>query len=228
VGEAITSFFEMEAEGIVLEHDCLPNPSFFNYCNTLLDYYREDDRVMHISGDNFQFGKTYGDASYYFSNMNHIWGFATWRRAWNYYDNSFSKYSEFKRNNRIAKIFPDRRCQRFWNHHLDLVAEGKIITWDAQWSIDIWMRDGLSILPQVNLVSNIGFGELSLNTLDESHRMADIPTHEMGPIKHPSKVEICFEADKFSIYDTFYPTLPKLAYRKIKKLLKQAFQRRPE
>lgn len=220
VGEAISSFFEAESEGIVLEHDCLPHPSFFGFCDRLLEYYRNDDAVMHISGDNFQFGRQYGDGSYYFSNMNHIWGFATWRRAWKYYDNSFSKYPEFKQKNIISKIFPDRRCQAFWTQHLDLVAAGKIVTWDAQWSIDIWMRGGLSIIPQVNLVSNIGFGGLSLNTHDESHRMANIPSKDIGIIQHPSSKNICYEADRFSIYDTFHPTLFTLAKRKLKKLLK--------
>ena len=90
VEQAITWFFEHEENGIILEDDCLPNIDFFLFCEELLQKYQDDDRVFAITGDNFQKGRQYGNASYYFSKYVHVWGWATWRRAWKYYDNDLS------------------------------------------------------------------------------------------------------------------------------------------
>ncbi|MBI3232958.1 MAG: hypothetical protein HYZ42_02780 [Bacteroidetes bacterium] len=220
VGEGITWFFDNEIEGIVLEHDCLPHISFFSYCEQLLEKYRDDERIMHISGDNFQFGKKYGQASYYFSRYNHIWGFATWRRAWKYYDNSFSAYPQFAANNTIQHIFCNKREIAFWENHFRLVHEGKMVTWDAQWTLSMWLQNGLAIIPQVNLVANIGFGELSLNTQNTENRMAAIPTHDIGELIHPEYILPNTTADTWGIYDTFDPPFITLLKRKIKRLLK--------
>ena len=217
VGEAITWFFENEEEGIILEHDCLPHPSFFGYCSELLEKYRNDDRIMHIGGDSFQYGKKYGDDSYYFSRYNHIWGFATWRRAWKYYDNSFSSYTEFVEKDYFKHIFKDKREIDYWKLHFRLLHEGTIVTWDFQWTMNMWMQNSLAIVPQVNLVSNIGFGELSLNTKNTKNRMADVPSFDIGKLKHPSIVMPNTEADTYAVYDTFYPTLWTIGIRKLKR-----------
>nr|MBA3765731.1 glycosyltransferase family 2 protein [Acidobacteriota bacterium] len=78
--------FENVAEAIILEDDCLPHPTFFPFCAELLERHRDDERVMMISGDNFQFGRKRTQYSYYFSRYTHTWGWATWRRAWRYFD----------------------------------------------------------------------------------------------------------------------------------------------
>ena len=79
---SITWFFENVEAGIILEDDCVPHPSFFAFCSELLEKYADDKRIMHVSGNNFQFGKMRGDASYFFSEYTLSWGWATWRRAW--------------------------------------------------------------------------------------------------------------------------------------------------
>ena len=86
VSSAIDWFFENEEQGIILEDDCLPNESFFNFCEQLLNQFKENKEIMHISGNNFQDGITRGDGSFYFSKYNHIWGWATWKRAWKLYN----------------------------------------------------------------------------------------------------------------------------------------------
>jgi hypothetical protein len=220
VGGAISWFFEQEEDGIVLEHDCVPDTTFFSFCETLLDRYKDDERIMHISGDNFQYGKWRGDGSYYFSRYNHIWGFATWRRAWKHYDNSFSDYESFVKNNLIDNIFSKPREKEFWLHHFRLVHEGKIVTWDAQWTMNMWMQNGLAILPNVNLVSNIGFGDKSLNTAGTDHRMAAIPTQSIKEIKHPKYVMPDTEADYYGIIDTFSPRIHNIAFRKLKNIFR--------
>ncbi len=89
----ITWVFESVDRAIILEHDCLPDPSFFRFCDELLEKYKDDERVMHISGNNFQQHNAHFkcEESYYFSRIPHIWGFATWRRAWKYYDVNVSE-----------------------------------------------------------------------------------------------------------------------------------------
>jgi hypothetical protein len=78
--------FEQVEQAIILEDDCLPHPSFLPFCEDLLDKYQDDQRIMTRSGNNFQFGRKRTEYSYYFSRYTLIWGWATWRRAWQHYD----------------------------------------------------------------------------------------------------------------------------------------------
>jgi hypothetical protein len=214
IGHAISWLFETEEQGIILEHDCVPHLSFFNYCETLLKYYEEDERVMHISGDNFQFGRWRGDGSYYFSRFNHIWGFATWKRAWKHYDLTMSHYPAFKEKHRIKEVFASKRAQRIWIDILDRTYSGDIQTWDYQWTFAIWNVNGLAILPNVNLISNVGFDSLALNTTNAKHRLANMPTHEMGNISHPGLMKVDEEADNYAVNDVFNPTMFRFALQK--------------
>jgi hypothetical protein len=96
VSSGLNWVFETVEEAIILEDDCLPHPTFFPFCETLLDYYRHDSRIMNISGENFQFGRQRTQDSYYFSRYNHCWGWASWRRAWNNYDVEMQLWSVIK------------------------------------------------------------------------------------------------------------------------------------
>jgi hypothetical protein len=84
---AINWFFDNVEQGIILEDDCIPSLDFFRFCEELLEYYRDNPKIMHIGGNNYQYGKKWGDASYYFSVYSHIWGWATWGRAWQNFKN---------------------------------------------------------------------------------------------------------------------------------------------
>ncbi|MEK7568566.1 MAG: nucleotide-diphospho-sugar transferase [Patescibacteria group bacterium] len=195
VSSAITWFFDNVEEGIVLEDDCLPDQSFFSFCQELLGKYRNIDKVKMISGDNFQFGKKYGDASYYFSNFPHIWGWATWRRAWREYDIDMKTYPEFKKRNRIAQIFEDKRVQKYWLNLFDRLYDNKIDTWDGQWVYSVYNNNGVVILPNVNLVSNIGFDENATHTKKLDGIFSEIPTGKIGTIVHPASIVVNEEAD---------------------------------
>ncbi|MCG9879667.1 MAG: hypothetical protein MH472_03625 [Bacteroidia bacterium] len=214
IGHAVSWFFETEEQGIILEHDCVPHISFFNFCETLLKHYEHDERVMHISGDNFQFGRWRGDGSYYFSRFNHIWGFATWKRAWKYYDLSMTQYPVFKENNKIKEIFKSKRTQRIWIDILDRTYSGSLQTWDYQWTFAIWNVNGLAILPNINLISNVGFDEMALNTTNSNHRLANMTSYEIGEIQHPSEIKVNLEADNYAVSDVFNPTMFRFALQK--------------
>ncbi|MDP3927572.1 MAG: hypothetical protein Q8R57_00975 [Bacteroidota bacterium] len=214
IGHAVSWLFETEERGIILEHDCVPHLSFFNFCETLLEHYKDDERVMHISGDNFQFGKWRGDGSYYFSRFNHIWGFATWKRAWKQYDLSMSQYPMFREKERIKEIFASKRAQRIWLDILDRTYSGSLQTWDYQWTFAIWNVNGLAILPNVNLISNVGFDSLALNTTNAKHRLANMPSYELGEIKHPSKMNVDVAADNYAVNDVFNPSMFRFALQK--------------
>jgi hypothetical protein len=170
VSTSITWFFEHEEEGIVLEDDCVPDLSFFRFCSELLHHYRADPRVMHISGSNLQFGRRRGRGSYYFSRYPQIWGWASWRRAWSLYD--FSLRPSWQIDN----------------------------TWDTQWLLSIERARGVAIVPNVNLVTNIGFGRDATHTKDML-RAASVAAEEMTfPLVHPELVQVDKAADTFTYY----------------------------
>ena len=195
VSSAIDWFFENVEEGIILEDDCLPSQSFFWFCQELLEYYRNDTRVMHISGDNFQFGRKRGEGSYYFSKYAHVWGWATWRRAWKQYDVHMKNFEKFKKDNKIINIFKTKQQQKYWMRIFKLVYDSKIDTWDYQWAYVCLANIGLCVMPNVNLVSNIGFGQESSHTKSKNTIFSKMKTEEITEIIHPEFVLADQEAD---------------------------------
>lgn len=198
VSSAIDWFFENVEEGIILEDDCLPNQSFFWFCQEMLKYYRNDTRIMHISGDNFQFGRKRGEGSYYFSKYAHVWGWATWKRAWKHYDVDMKNFIKFKIENQIENIFKINQQKKYWMKIFQLVYDGKIDTWDYIWVFFCFINNGLCIMPNKNLVSNIGFSEDALHTKDEKSVFSKIKADEMTKILHPEFLTINREADYFT------------------------------
>ncbi len=203
VSSAITWFFDNVEEGIILEDDCLPDPSFFGFCQELLQYYRNDTRISMISGDNFQNGITRGSASYYFSKHPHIWGWATWRRAWEKYDVNMTTYPLFSKNNQLANIFSDTSEQHYWYRLLDKTFRGEIDTWDYQWFYTVWRQNGLSITPNVNLVSNIGYDSQATRTKKDKKNLANLKTERLDRIIHPKSVAANKDADDYDLISRF-------------------------
>ncbi|MDD4600549.1 hypothetical protein SDC9_13781 [bioreactor metagenome] len=186
-------------EAIILEHDTLPHPSFFRYCQELLTKYRDDERIMTISGCNFQFAKKRTDYSYYFSHCVHCWGWATWRRAWQYYDVSMSLWPEIANGQWLTAILSQDVGLIYWQKIFDLTYHGYINTWDYQWVFNCWSQNGLCILPNVNLVSNIGFSTEGTHTTNTSSQVANLPVQPMNfPLLHPLFMLRNTEADDFT------------------------------
>lgn len=222
VSSALNWFFENVEEGIILEDDCLPHQSFFQYCQELLAYYRNDERIMHISGNNFQNNIVRGDGSYYFSRFSHIWGWASWRRAWAHYDVEMKTWPSFLAQNQIVNVFENKNAQKYFLNALQSVFAGKIDTWDYQWNYALWSQNGLATLPNKNLVSNIGFGQNATHTAIGNNQNANMRTETLNNIIHPVFVSIDKEADDFTFINQFEP--PQNTFVQLKKLVKRALK----
>lgn len=200
VSSAITWFFDNEEEGIILEDDCLPANSFFKFCDELLDKYRADERIRHISGGNFQHGKKWGDTSYYFSTLTHVWGWASWRRVWKDYDKELSGYSEVDAEKALTNLFNEPSIINKWLFIFKELKAGKIDTWDYQYAFLNFFKNGLSIIPNKNLISNIGFGSNATHTVS-ANAWANLPVTEIQEITHPTTIEAQKQADLGTLND---------------------------
>jgi capsular polysaccharide biosynthesis protein len=189
--------FEQVEEAIILEDDCLPHPTFFRYCQELLEKYRNDTRIMMISGDNFQFGRNKTEHSYYFSRYGHIWGWATWRRSWLLFDESMSTWPERRDQKWLEQLLGNEQAAVFWTRIFQGVYDG-FNTWDYIWIFTLWSHNGLTILPNINLISNIGFGSGTHTTMQNSPfanmKIASMPF----PLVHPNLIQQNIEADNFT------------------------------
>jgi hypothetical protein len=198
VSSGLSWVFNNVEEAIILEDDCLPHPSFFYFCEELLVRYRDDERIMAISGDNFQFGQIRTKYSYYFSRYFHCWGWATWRRAWMYYDVDMKLWPEARNSNLLEYILDNRSAVRYWTKIFNDTYLGRIDTWDYQWVFASWLQNTLTVLPAVNLVSNIGFTNQATHT-SSSDKFVKIPAEAMEfPLHHPPYVVRHAEADRFT------------------------------
>ena len=213
--------FDMVEEGIILEDDCLPHLTFFLFCEELLEKYRHDQRVKMISGNNFQFGRKRTDYSYYFSRFNHIWGWASWRRAWKHFDVNMKLWPEIRDGGWLNDWLGDKKSVQYWTQIFEKVYKGKIDTWDYQWTFACWVQNGLSILPNVNLVSNIGFGFDAIHTKGQS-KFNNMKTETMVfPLSHPKYILRDSVADVFTSNSMFSTQpFPIRAINKLKRLLK--------
>lgn len=217
--------FDIVGEGIILEDDCLPHSSFFDFCELLLDRYRYDSRIMSISGQNVQLRNNYPPNSYYFSRYNHCWGWASWKRAWDLYDVDMKIWPEAQVHNILKDILVDERAVRYWSTIFQNAYEKKYNTWDYQWTFSCWIQNGLSIIPNVNLVSNIGFGENSTNTkvsaIDNPY--AELPTKAVSfPLKHLNYVARNARADLITQNEFYDPSFFVRLNRKVKRILLQS------
>lgn len=202
VSSAITWFFDHVEEGIILEDDCLPDLSFFNYCEVLLKKYRNNARIMHIGANNFQKGEKWGFASYYFSIYPHIWGWATWRRAWKLYDVNMVNYEHFTKNLSINKLFKLTEERIYWSDVFDKTIRNQINTWDYQW-VYTCINNGLSITPNVNLIKNIGFTDEGTHTIRIDEKF-ELSTTEITKIVHPLLIRQNKKADLFTFVNIYY------------------------
>jgi GNT-I family len=189
VASGLAWVFNEVEEAIILEDDCVPDPSFFTYCDDLLIRYRDDKRVMAISGDNFEGCTKKRQESYYFSRWFHCWGWATWRRAWKKYDPDILDWPQLSQSDWLADVLTSEQLARYWSRIFDAVYAGLIDTWDYQWMFATWAEHSLTIVPAVNLVSNIGFRADATHTKDGNNARANIPTQSLTfPLVHPPRM----------------------------------------
>ncbi|MDR1490224.1 MAG: class I SAM-dependent methyltransferase [Desulfovibrio sp.] len=206
VSSAVTWFFSQEPEGVILEDDILPHPDFFPFCEELLEKYRDDPKVMHISGDNFQLGITRGVASYYFSRFAHIWGWASWARAWKHFDLSMPGLKHFI-HAELPRVADEPEGLARFRLGLETAAD-TANTWDYPWSYAVLKKGGLCVMPNQNLARNIGFGD-GTNCVCPSIWGAIRP-RSMPEIIHPAEVEQNREADALTLRLQFIPESPEI------------------
>ncbi|PJJ59783.1 nucleotide-diphospho-sugar transferase [Hymenobacter chitinivorans] len=220
VSAAITWFFEHEPEGIILEDDCLPGPDFFPFCQELLARYRHDTRVMHIGGNNYSreagLPQPVDGTSYFFSGHVQSWGWASWRRAWQHYDFRFSLLPALRQQQQLAHLYPSWLERTYWlgkfeQMRLSRGRHSLLDTWDYQWHFTIAANSGLTIVPLVNLVQNIGFGPDATHTLsteDPYHAREAQPLR--FPLRHPATVLRDWPRDEQNFHEFL---VSRLAYK---------------
>ncbi len=206
---AINWFFEQVEEGIILEDDCLPASGFFTFCESMLERYRDNEDVFHISGNNFQMGRNRGEGSYYFSKYTGTWGWATWKRAWNHYQFNMENFENFVNQGKLEKVVQSKGEKEYWMRMFKLTEMMRIDTWDYQWTFTVWDQEALAIFPNTNLVKNIGFMENATHTFDPESLLANIELGEMDANIPPVKIIRDKKADDF-----FYRKVLEVEYKK--------------
>lgn len=190
VSSAIDWFFENEDAGIILEDDCIPNASFLPFCEQLLEHFRDERSVMMISGDNFLFDFPMQPDEYCFLRHSHVWGWATWSRAWKAYDFELLSWPKVRNTSWLLEVCDDHAdAERYWRRIFDDVHSGANDTWDHQWNFAMWLHDGVSVTPGCNLVTNIGFHETATHTPERPTWYANVIHGEAQfPLRHPTSI----------------------------------------
>lgn len=221
VSSGLNWVFEQEETAIILEDDCLPHPSFFPFCEDLLEYYRHDNRIAVISGQNVQMGRKRNNYSYYFSRYNHCWGWASWRRAWEDFDFEMKLWPLVKEEGWLKDILLDDGAVKSWQKLFQSTYEGHINSWAIRWTFSCWVRNYISILSNENLISNIGFGEASTHTKRKKSKFANLPTKAVEfPLKHPPCMIRDSQADALTQKTLYQTNLIANTKKAIAKLIK--------
>jgi hypothetical protein len=197
--------FSQVEEAIFLEEDALPSPTYFSFCEAMLERYRHDERIMAITGCNYVNRDRTND-SYYFSKYFDCWGWALWRRSWQHYDYYMKSWPRFQQSSAIDQIFEDSYEQEYWSGAFErmYVDPQEINTWDIQLQYAIWSQGGLVIVPNKNLIGNIGCNDLDgVHATGKYDPRGDIPVENIDEVKHPEFVIRNREADQH-IFDVIH------------------------
>jgi len=177
----LNQVFEHEESAMILEDECIPHPTFFSFCEDLLQAYQDVPNVMTISGSNLLKGSINIPESYYFSKYMLCWGWATWRRAWHSFDGAMEDLEELEKNDWLSDWLPDSKAEKFWNSLFLRVKSGEINSWAISWIYSIWKVGGFNIHPRCNLVNNLGIYEGGVHS-DAKNRVFDgLETEQMTP-----------------------------------------------
>lgn len=184
-------FSQVDA-AIILEDDCVPDPTFFRFCEEMLQYYRDDTRVMMVTGSNYLTTWKADRQDYHFSNFGSTWGWASWSRAWKYYDGLMKAWGDEEMKARIRDVLADDECYALQARRFDRIYAdpGDRQSWDLPWSFTRLMHSGLTVVPAVNLISNRGFRPDG-TSLTWIHPNANLPTAPMSfPIRFHDSVAV--------------------------------------
>ncbi|MGB5709813.1 MAG: glycosyltransferase family 2 protein, partial [Waterburya sp.] len=198
VSSGLNWVFDLVEDAVIIEDDCIPHPSFFRFCEELLQRYRDDQRIMSIAGSNFQYGRSVTDYSYYYSLYHDCWGWATWRRAWKHFDFEMKLWPKLKETSFLQDQLLDANVAQYWHQKFDLTYELHKDSWFYRWLYSCWVQNGIALVPNINSVSNIGFSAGATHTVEDS-RYANLPVAEIPfPLKHPPFMFPNREADRLN------------------------------
>ena len=200
VSEGLDWVFAQTEEAVILEDDCLPDPSFFRFCDELLERYRADPTVGMICGTNLAPNEIApgDDASYYFSRYCIIWGWATWRRAWRCYDREMKEWPSLGKNGWLNDKVATSTAVNFWRRHFDDCHQQHpdgLNTWDIQLVFAFWRHQMRSIVARKNLVRNLGIGAEATHTRQPLGETASSSSLEF-PLRHPAQTTVHEKADR--------------------------------
>ena len=214
VASGIDWVFSQAEEVIFLEDDCLPDPTFFQFCEELLNYYRDDLRVSQICGVNLQDRSLVNEYSYYFSYINNIWGWASWRNRWvNTYDVNLSSWPSIKNTGLLHDWFSSKQEYKYWSNNFEQAYQGSVNTWDFQWVFTNLLNSRLSIMPNHNLIENIGFGSDATHTT-KNGALSNLAVSKMlFPLIHPNTMYRRYSAERDLVAKVSYAPLHQRIYQ---------------
>lgn len=205
ISSAISWFFEQEEYGVILEDDCLPDLSFFPFCEELLLRYKDDERIGHIGGNCFLPGVVRDGFSYDFCSVTHIWGWATWRRVWQQVDVDFPFWEEYKE--RRSSLFCNKWEEIYFSSFIPDALHHRqgLNPWGVFYYFSLRLQHQLSIYPSVNLVTNIGLGDPNATHTTKKTNKLLVHSESMGfPLKHPTFVMDNQELNDKAIRNNFF------------------------
>lgn len=187
VSDAINWFFQQETEGVILEDDCVPDLSFFRFCQEMLELYRHDEQIMHIGGSNLAQNYTMQlPGSYVFTRFSFVWGWATWRRAWTNMSLSLEGLEEFKQSEFKKQFVVNGASRTYMQDKFEVTRQQRNHSWAYAWFYSILKNNGLCIVPTVNLVQNVGVGERTSTNTTEANKNARLVAGRLDfPLIHP-------------------------------------------
>lgn len=195
MSRGINWFFDNVGEGIIIEDDCLPNKSFFKFCEDLLEKYRHEEKVMMISGSNPAISVDI-KTDYFFSQFYHIWGWATWKRAWNKFDINISNWPKFRDSDFLEKKFPHSEENKiFVRQMFDQIYGNKSSVWGVQWTYTCLVNNSFAILPKHNMVSNIGF--TGTHQMNKDQLLLKSEEIDFSKFKHPNRITINYDLENY-------------------------------
>jgi hypothetical protein len=200
VGDALNWFFSREEYGIVLEDDCLPDSSFFPYCEELLLRYRNDERIMHITGSNVAEKHTaHLGESYFFSRFSLVWGWAAWEKM----SPALEGLGEFDEAGCIRALIPGHMAQTYMTDKFRVTSRKENNSWAYAWFYSILKNDGLCIIPKINLIENVGVGDIDATNTRARLRHQLVRAGSMpSPLHHPSTTDVDNELERQIFYHT--------------------------
>ena len=210
--------FSIVDRAIILEDDCLASREFFSFCDSLLEHYCDNESVWAISGNSHQPHYRRGDGSYFFSKYPDIWGWATWRRAWQHYRHDLPFLNEWLKSRRWREDFPTGSEQRHFRRIFSEALSGIVDSWGYRWIGCLIYGGGLSATPNANLVRNIGF-DLEATHTKTAHGL-EYDVTPLGALTHPSQIATDAEADEYLRRKFFSdPGLAERLLRRAKRLI---------